>query len=64
MRRQARQVPVEEANDAGGVRQVTGQRLDAGRLAGAVGSDEADQRSFVHGERHVVHGRDPTEGHA
>src|ERR1700693_5080739 len=41
----------------------TGDAVDEGRLAGAVGSDEADELALLHGEIDVVHGAHSSDGH-
>ena len=52
----------EDAGLAVGRVQDAGEYFDGGRLAGAVGSDETEQFSFLHVEGYAAHGVERTEG--
>ncbi|MNY06444.1 hypothetical protein D3C86_1392020 [compost metagenome] len=60
-RRQAIDALAAEADLAAGQRQQTGEQVEQGRLAGAVGADQRGDLATVHSQPHVVVGHQTAE---
>jgi len=50
-----------EADGAAGGDEEVGEEIEAGGLAGAVGTDQRMDRTLLHAQRHIVHGDEAAE---
>ena len=62
LRREARDVPAGEGHGSGRHRQVAGQAVEEGRLAGSVGADQAEDVALLDRHRDVIDRLEAAEG--